>query len=220
MTCQYFGVRILWIEYNTCLSLWFANEPPHLQMVWSILNLETTSRTYCSALVLCKEVSTPKEVRSGICLWPLPQRSLREGMTFAIRGLVLIALLNSIVCFVALRRQLHPFLWQFLDSCSWQAGCLRPMGAVAFFPCQTANGSGLEPNSQLFFRHLCTYPFHLHSKTPGFSRDHGHKLHMQSLSYQVAAASEHSLHLEQLVHVYIREALLVLPQCTTELFEV
>lgn len=44
---------------------------------------------------------------------------------------------------------------------------------------------------------------------------------MLSLSYLVAAASEHSVHLEQLVHVYVREAVLILLQCNTELlFEV
>lgn len=34
-------------------------------------------------------------------------------MSFALRGLVLIALLNSIVCFVAMPRQLHLFFGNF-----------------------------------------------------------------------------------------------------------
>lgn len=45
----------------------------------------------------------------------------------------------------------------------------------------------------------------------------GHKL-MLSLSYPVAAASEHCVHLEQLFHVSVREAVFVLLQCNTELF--
>lgn len=81
-----------------------------------------------------------------ICLWPLPQRSLREGMTFAIRGAVLLAVLNSIVCFIALPRHLHLFYGSF-----WSPAVPRLAGAVAFFPCQMANNSGLEPNSELVF---------------------------------------------------------------------
>lgn len=160
---------------NTWLNLWFANEPPNLQMVRSIPNLETISWIYCSALVLCKEVS-PRGGKE----WDLPvapASKVSEGKNdFCYQGSCINSSPKSYCMFFCNAQAAAPFLWQFPDSCSCQAGCLRPTGAVAFFRCQTANDSGLETNLQLFFSHLGTCPFHLCNKTPGFSRGDGHKL--------------------------------------------
>lgn len=131
---------------------------------------------------------------------------------FCYRGVVLLALLNSVVCFIALPRHLHLFYGNF-----WSPAVQRLTGAAAFFPCQMANDSGLEPNSQLFFSRIGIYPFHLAIK-PLDVEQWTQTLHMLCLSYPVASASEHSVRLEQLVHAYVREAVLVLPQCNTELF--
>jgi len=73
---------------------------------------------------LCKEVSDPKEVRSGICPWPLTEGSVRESVscvgrsgsahgTPAIRGVLLIASITAIACLAALLRQLNLFCGDF-----------------------------------------------------------------------------------------------------------
>lgn len=129
MTCQYFGLRILWMKYSASrnknhfwLNPWskckFANDLVNTEPGNHFMNILFSP-------CLCKEVSSPKEMRSGICPWPLTQRPGREGVscadrsgrareTLAIRGVLLIALITCVACCAALPRQLNLFcgnLW-------------------------------------------------------------------------------------------------------------
>lgn len=176
------------------------------------------------SLCLCKEVSNPKRMRSGI--WPLTQKVWEGGCELfwqewectwdsSYSGCFINSSHNFCCMSCCIAHTAEPFLWQFLDSCSSQAGLLRQNDAGAFFTHQTVNNSGLEPNSQLYSWPSWYMSFLLVPRHPWIYRGDGHKLfelpHCSYLWALCAVRTARSC-------VCKREAVLVHPLCNMELF--
>lgn len=171
------------------------------------------------SLCLCKEVSNPKRMRSGI--WPLTQRSGNEGVSCADRsgsahqGCFINSSCNSCCMSCRIAHTAEHFLWQFLDSCSSQAGLSRQTGAGAFFTCHTVNNSGLESNSQLYSWPSWYMSVLLVPQRPWICRGDGHKLfELPCCSYLWALCAVRTA----CSCVCKRETVLVLTLCNMELF--
>lgn len=196
MTCPYFCFRILWMKYsasrnknNFWLNLWakfeFANGVVNIEPGNHFINILFSP-------CLCKEVSNPKEMRSGICPWPLKVWAGSGELCWqtwqctwdsCYQGCFINSHCDFCCMSFHITQAAEPFLGQFLDSCSSQAGLLRQTGAGAFFKCQTGNNSGLRAyfTAAAVFLAILVHVFPLCNKTPAFSRSDKHKLYTYDL---------------------------------------
>lgn len=222
MICQYFGLRILWMKYsasrnknNFWLNLWAKCE-----FAKGLVNTEPRNHfiNILFSPCLCKEVSNLKEMRSGICPWPLKVWEGEHELCWqkwectwdsCYQGVLLIALITSFACLATLPRQLNLFCGNF-----WTPAVHRlPFKANWCWSFLQMSGSEWQW-FRAYFTTVAVFLailIHVLSTCATKTLDLVEVMDTNSshtiFEFPCAATSEHSVQLEQLVPVHVRERL-------------